>query len=79
MASKHEPLPPLVEESAMDYAEHQKTYDGFVGAVKYSIISLAILAVGLYFAVIGDAPFLGIVLVLASVAVPGAMAIWSRR
>ena len=30
MANKHNPLPPLVNESAMDYAQHERTYDGFV-------------------------------------------------
>jgi hypothetical protein len=41
--SVHE-LPP-----AMDYAEHQKTYHGFVTLTKYSILVLAVTVVLLYF------------------------------
>ncbi|MBO9589973.1 aa3-type cytochrome c oxidase subunit IV [Devosia sp.] len=52
MATKHavhhsEP----VLESAMDYAEHEKTYNGFIAAVKWSVISLAALLVILFFVV----------------------------
>ena len=74
-----EPHPPTVEESAMDYAQHEKTYTGFMAAVKYSIVSLAILLVGLYFAIIGGQLVLGLVLVLASVVVPVAMAIFAPK
>ncbi|WP_084587916.1 aa3-type cytochrome c oxidase subunit IV [Devosia riboflavina] len=40
-----------VLESAMDYAEHEKTYNGFIAAVKWSVISLAALLVILFFVV----------------------------
>ncbi|MDB5528320.1 MAG: hypothetical protein JWR51_1423 [Devosia sp.] len=79
MASKHEPLPAMINESAMDYAEHQRTYDGFVSLVKYGVLSLAILVVGLYFAIIGAQPVLGVVLILASVVVPAVLAMLSRK
>ena len=51
MASKHEPLPPLVEESAMDYAQHQQTYDAFVSMVKWGVLVTAALVLILYFAI----------------------------
>lgn len=79
MASKHEPLPAMINESAMDYAEHQRTYDGFVSLVKYGVLSLAILVVGLYFSIIGAQPVLGVVLILASVVVPAVLAMLSRK
>jgi len=43
--------PPLQQESGMDYAEHQSTYDGFVRLVKWSTIATAILVIILYFLV----------------------------
>jgi hypothetical protein len=52
MANKHLPLPPLVKESAMDYAEHEKTYSAFVSAVKWAILISAATVVVLYFLVI---------------------------
>ncbi|MDB5585280.1 MAG: hypothetical protein JWP26_250 [Devosia sp.] len=79
MASKHEPLPAMINESAMDYAEHQRTYDGFVSLVKYGVLSLVILVIGLYFAIIGAQPVLGVVLILASVVVPAVLAMLSRK
>ncbi|WP_375452199.1 aa3-type cytochrome c oxidase subunit IV [uncultured Devosia sp.] len=51
MASKHEPLPPLEKESAMDYAQHEQTYSGFVTAVKYGVLATAVLVIILYFAI----------------------------
>ncbi len=47
-----EPHPAPVLESAMDYAEHEKTYKGFVWLVKWSIYSIAALLVILYFLII---------------------------
>lgn len=78
-ASKHEPLPPLREESPMDYAQHEATYSGFVTVTKYTILGIAIMMVGLYFAIIADQPVLGLVLVLASFVVPPIMGILSKK
>jgi Bacterial aa3 type cytochrome c oxidase subunit IV len=79
MASKHEPLPELIHESAMDYTEHQRTYDAFVSMVKYGVLSMAILVVGLYFSIIAVQPVLGVVLILASIVVPVVLAMLSRK
>ena len=46
-----EPHPPTVAESAMDYAQHEKTYSGFVQAVKWSIYATAVLMIILYFVI----------------------------
>lgn len=78
-ASKHEPLPPLREESPMDYAQHEATYSGFVTVTKYTILGIAIMMVGLYFAIIADQPVLGLVLILASFIVPPIMGILSKK
>jgi hypothetical protein len=40
-----------VLESAMDYAEHTKTYNGFIVGVKWSVISIAATLVILYFVI----------------------------
>lgn len=52
MAAKHaqhhsEP----VLESAMDYAEHEKTYNGFIAAVKWSVLGTAVLMIILFFVI----------------------------
>ncbi|GLQ56863.1 aa3-type cytochrome c oxidase subunit IV [Devosia nitrariae] len=36
-------------ESAMDYAEHERTFDGFMALLKWSTISIVALTVILYF------------------------------
>jgi hypothetical protein len=40
-----------VQESPMDYAQHEKTYGGFLTGVKWTAIGLAILIVVLYFVI----------------------------
>lgn len=46
---EHHAAPVL--ESAMDYAEHEKTYNGFLVGVKWSVIAAAVLMVILYFVI----------------------------
>ena len=36
---------------AMDYMQHEKTWEGFARMVKWAIISLAVLVVVLYFVI----------------------------
>lgn len=51
MATHHHPehhSQPVLE-SAMDYAEHEKTYTGFITGVKWSIYSLAVIMIILFF------------------------------
>ncbi|WIY52298.1 aa3-type cytochrome c oxidase subunit IV [Devosia sp. YIM 151766] len=47
-----EPHPAPVLESAMDYAEHERTYSGFVTGVKWAIYGSAATMVILYFLII---------------------------
>lgn len=51
MATQHRPEhhADLQLESPMDYAQHEGTYNGFLRAVKWTIIGLAITTVVLYF------------------------------
>jgi hypothetical protein len=79
MASNHEPTPALVNESAMDYTAHEKTYAGFIAGTKYSVIGMAILMVSLYFFIIAEQAVVGTVLLIASVIVPIVMARLSRK
>jgi len=58
---------------AMDYAQHQGTYRGFLQLTKYGIIAMAILVVALYCFIEAGQPVLGWLLVLA---IP-AGAIWT--
>jgi hypothetical protein len=37
------------QETAMDYAEHRRTFDGFMALLKWSTISIVALMVILYF------------------------------
>ncbi len=40
-----------VLESAMDYTEHEKTYNGFIAGVKWSVLATAVVLIILYFVV----------------------------
>ena len=46
---EHHPEPVL--ESGMDYAEHEKTYNGFITGVKWSLYAIAIVVVIHYFVI----------------------------
>jgi hypothetical protein len=46
-----EPHPPTVAESAMDYAQHERAYSGFVTAIKWAIYVTAAVMIILYFVV----------------------------
>lgn len=39
----------LQVESAMDYAQHEATYNGFIAFLKWSILALAVTVILLYF------------------------------
>jgi len=65
--------------SGMDYAEHERTYKGFVELVKLSILGMVLLMIGLYFVVIGGQPLLGGILIFAAFIAPPLVAIMSRK
>ena len=64
MAKKPAPAHQHIEElpPAMDYAQHQATWNAVTGLVKWSIAGLAIVAVALYCFIEGGQPLLGGVL-----------------
>lgn len=54
-----EEIPP-----AMDYAQHNATYEGFLSMVKWGIISVLIIVVALYLFIEAHQPVLGTLLLL---------------
>ena len=70
-----EALPP-----AMDYAQHNATYAGFMNMVKYGIASVALLVLALYAFIEGHQPIVGVILLLLiPVGIIGAAVMGSRR
>lgn len=49
----------------MDYAQHNATYEGFLGMVKWGIIASAVIVVALYCFIEANQPILGTLLLLA--------------
>ena len=47
-------LPP-----AMDYLQHNATYEGFIGFVKWGIVACAIICLSLYAFIEGQSPLIG--------------------
>jgi hypothetical protein len=54
-----EELPP-----AMDYAQHNATYEGFMGMLKWGIISAIVVVLALYAFIEGHQPLIGGLLLL---------------
>jgi hypothetical protein len=83
MAKKPAATPPLddIQElpPAMDYAQHQATWNGVTSMVKWSIITLAVVCVALYFFIEGHQPIIGAVLLLLLPIVGVAMAVMRSR
>jgi uncharacterized membrane protein len=55
---------------AMDYAQHERTWENITNLVKWAIIQLAFVVVGLYTAVIAGVPVLGVILILIGLVAP---------
>ena len=51
----------------MDYAEHERTYQGFMYMLKFSIVAMAIGVVALYNFIIAGNVWLGLFLLIAAV------------
>lgn len=62
---------------AMDYAQHEATWKGFVAMTKWGIIALAFLCVALYCFIEAQQPVLGTLLLL--VLPVGAVAVFATR
>lgn len=68
-------LPP-----AMDYAQHEATYVGFVNFVKWSIVALVLIVLALYAFIEAHQPIIGALLLLViPVGAIGVMVMGSRR
>jgi uncharacterized membrane protein len=55
---------------AMDYVQHEKTWENVTGLVKWAVIQLAFVVVGLYTAVIAGVPVLGVLLIVIGIFAP---------
>ena len=55
---------------AMDYAQHEKTWEGVTNLVKWAIIQLAFIVVGLFCVIQGGVPLLGGLLILIGLLYP---------
>jgi len=73
-AAHADELPP-----AMDYAQHEGTYRGFLAMVKWGIVSMAFLVLALYAFIEGHNPIIGVLLLVLMVAVPIGGALMGNR
>ncbi len=72
-ADNHDDIP------AMDYAQHEGTYRGFLTFVKLCIVNLAFVVLSLYAFIEGHNAIAGIVLLILSFLVPIGMQLMGRR
>ncbi|HVY52128.1 MAG TPA: aa3-type cytochrome c oxidase subunit IV [Devosia sp.] len=64
---------------AMDYAQHEKTWGIVTNLVKWAIIQLAFLVVGLFCIIQAGAPVAGVILILIGLASPGIWMLFAPR
>lgn len=70
-----EELPP-----AMDYAQHNATYQGFMQMLKWGIISMVLVVLALYAFIEGGQPLIGtLLLLLIPVLIIGSVVMGTRR
>ncbi len=55
---------------AMDYAQHEKTWELFINLTKTAIVQLAFIVVGLFCVIQGGVPLLGGLLILIGLLYP---------
>jgi hypothetical protein len=55
---------------AMDYAQHERTWEGVTNLVKWAIIQLGFILVGLYCVIEGGVPGLGLLLIVIGLVAP---------
>lgn len=55
---------------AMDYAQHEKTWENITWLVKWAIIQLAFILVGLYCCLIAGNPVFGVLLIVIGLFAP---------
>jgi len=64
---------------AMDYAQHEKTWETVTSLVKWAIIQLAFIVVGLFCVIEGGVPLLGALLILIGLLSPLGWMIFAPR
>ncbi len=75
VAAHADELPP-----AMDYAQHEATYGGFISLVKWSIVALVFVVLALYAFIEAHQPIIGALLLLViPVGAIGVTVLGSRR
>jgi len=55
---------------AMDYMQHEKTWEGVTNLVKWAMIQLAFIVVGLFCVIQAGAPLAGVVLIIIGLFAP---------
>jgi hypothetical protein len=74
-AAHADELPP-----AMDYAQHEATYVGFITFVKWSIVAMVFVVLSLYAFIEAQQPIIGTLLLIAiPVLILGVMVLGARR
>ena len=64
---------------AMDYAQHERTWEGFISLVKWAIIQLGFIVVGLYCVIFAGAPVVGALLILIGLVSPLSAPLFKAR
>jgi hypothetical protein len=54
----------------MDYVQHEKTWATFTNLVKWAMIQLAFIVLGLFCVIFGGVPILGVLLILIGLVSP---------
>ncbi|MDB5538324.1 MAG: hypothetical protein JWQ89_51 [Devosia sp.] len=74
------PATPVELPPAMDYAQHEATYNGFVNFVKWAIVALVLVVLSLYAFIEAHQPIIGTLLLLViPVGAIAVMVMGSRR
>lgn len=69
----HAPSGPVETGAAMDYAEHEKTYSGFIALAKYGALACAALLIAMAFGFFTSAGFFSSLILMVLIVVIGAI------
>lgn len=71
--AEHSPSGPVETGAAMDYAEHERTYNGFLALAKYGSLFCVALLIAMAFGFFTSAGFFSSLILMALVIVIGAV------
>jgi hypothetical protein len=71
----HSPTGPVETGAAMDYAEHDRTYNGFLALAKYGTIACIALLVAMAFGFFTSAGFISATILFLLIVIGGAVAL----